>query len=220
MSTRCHRVAWPVRAAALLLAALALRATPVQAQAAASATAYAQRYAALCAGCHGAQGVSAMAMTPSLAGQPSFYAITQLFLFRDGRRDNALMTAVAKGLSDADLRGFADHIGRLPPAAPAPADDAAAADAQQLARGASLGQRLHCSGCHGADYAGGKQVPRLAGQRADYLLHALQGFASGRRLGYTPAMTEALAGTTPEQLVDLALYLSQFGAAAAPPRSP
>ena len=41
---------------------------------------------------------------PALAGQHSFYAITQLFLFREGRRSNEAMTAVAKQMSDADLR--------------------------------------------------------------------------------------------------------------------
>ncbi|MBX3605458.1 MAG: cytochrome c4, partial [Piscinibacter sp.] len=80
---------------------------------------YGERFAGVCAACHGAQGVSTTALTPTLAGQPSFYAITQLFLFRDGRRDNAAMTAVAKGMSDADLRGFSEAIAALP-AAPAP----------------------------------------------------------------------------------------------------
>jgi cytochrome c553 len=63
----------------------------------------AERFAP-CASCHGAGGVSAIEDTPSLAGQPSFYAITQLFLFRAGRRTNAVMTAMAKPMSDADLR--------------------------------------------------------------------------------------------------------------------
>jgi cytochrome c553 len=75
---------------------------------------HAARYAAICAACHGPQGRSVMALTPSLAGQPSFYAITQLFLFRQGRRDNAAMAAIAKDMSDADLRGYSDVIGKLP----------------------------------------------------------------------------------------------------------
>lgn len=36
--------------------------------------------------------------------------------FRDGRRDNAAMSAAAKTMTDADLRGFFEHIGTLPPA--------------------------------------------------------------------------------------------------------
>ena len=51
--------------------------------------------------------------TPALAGQHGFYAITQLFLFREGRRSNEAMTAVAKTMKDDDLRGFAAVIDTL-----------------------------------------------------------------------------------------------------------
>ena len=168
---------------------------------------YAERYAALCAACHGAAGVSAQAGTPSLAGQPSFYAITQLFLFRDGRRDSPAMTAIAKGMTDADLRAYSDAIGQLPAA---PGLPTSAPDAARQARGAALAQRLHCLGCHGDAAEGGRQVPRLAGQREDYLQHALRGFRAGSRVGYTPAMSEALAGVTPVEIDDLAHHLAHF----------
>jgi cytochrome c553 len=173
----------------------------------AQASVYAERYAAQCAACHGAQGVSALADTPSLAGQLSFYAITQLFLFRDGRRDSGPMTAIAKTMSDDDLRGFADAIGRLLPAAPLATTPA---DAQRLARGAELAQRLHCLSCHGSQGEGARQVPRLAGQREDYLLLAMRGFRAGTRVGYQPAMTEAMAGVAPEQIADLAHFLAHL----------
>ena len=168
----------------------------------------AQRFVGECSGCHGIDGVSAMPLVPSLAGQPSFYAITQLFLFRQGRRENPLMSAIAKDMSDADLRAFSDLIGRLPPR---PRTAQGVADAAKMARGEALAQRLHCLGCHGADLAGGKQVPRLAGQREDYLLHALQGFRAATRVGYTAAMNETLAGTSSTDLEDLAHWLSHFG---------
>ena len=172
---------------------------------------YMERYASTCTACHGPQGTSMTALTPSLGGQPSFYAITQLFLFRDGRRTDGLlsaaMSAIAKGMSDDDLRGFSDHISTLP----APVETVAT-DPQRTARGAALATKLHCAGCHGAVYDGGKQVPRLAGQREDYLLQALQGFRSGKRVGYTPAMSEALAGVAPAELADLAHYLATFAA--------
>src|ERR1700741_3315263 len=85
-------------------------------------TPYPQRFATLCAACHGANGRSDMPGTPALAGQHSFYAITQLFLFREGRRSNEAMTGVAKTLQDDELRGFAAVIDALPAvAAPAPA---------------------------------------------------------------------------------------------------
>jgi cytochrome c553 len=149
-----------------------------------------------------------MPLTPSLAGQPSFYAITQLFLFRQGRRDNAAMAAIAKDMTDTDLRGFSDVIGKLPP--PPPVADTPA-DAKRFARGEAIAREHRCASCHGDDYAGGQQVARLARQREDYLLLALRGFKDGKRIGYTQAMNEVLAGVAPDQLEDLAHYLAHIG---------
>lgn len=159
----------------------------------------------ICAGCHGIGGVSYNVDTPSLAGQPSFYAITQLFLFRAGRRTNALMTEMAKPMTDADLRAYSELISRLPPAPPAPG---LPADPARMKRGALLAEQNRCTTCHGADLAGAKQVPRLAGQREEYLARALAEFRSGARVGYTPAMNETLAGLGPTELNDLAHYIA------------
>lgn len=84
------------------------------------------------------------------------------------------MTAVAKDMSNDDLRDYAELIGKLPP--PPPEAAPGVADALRMARGAALTKRLHCTGRHGGDLAGGEQVPRLALQREDYLLRALRGF--------------------------------------------
>ena len=194
-------------AAAGALLALGLAwSTALQAQPAAAPIA--QRFV-LCTACHGEAGRSSLPLTPSLAGQPSFYAVTQLFLFRDGRRSNEAMTAVAKVMSDDDLRAFSDFIGTLPP----PAPPAAAGDPARMARGEALARQHRCASCHGDDYDGGKQVPRIAHQREDYLNKALIEFRAGKRLGYTGAMGEALAGIAPAALPDLAYYLAHFGGA-------
>ena len=185
-------------------------ATPASAPA---SNVYAQRFATVCAACHGANGRSEMAGTPVLAGQPAFYSITQLFLFREGRRDNEAMIAVAKTMKDDDLRGFSDFIGTLPPV-PAPAPSTAP-DPARMARGQALAQQHKCFFCHGADLGGGQQVPRIAGQREDYLQASLQGFKSGKRPGYTQAMTEAVSQIPPADLDTLAYYAARFTAPAA-----
>ncbi|MCW5662160.1 MAG: c-type cytochrome [Burkholderiaceae bacterium] len=171
---------------------------------------YAQRFATLCATCHGANGRSDMPGTPALAGQHSFYAITQLFLFREGRRSNEAMTAVAKTMTDADLRGFSDFIGTLPPV-PAP-PPATPPDAARMKKGAELAQQHKCTFCHGADLSGGQQVPRIAGQREDYLQMSLQGFKSGKRPGYTMAMSGAVSQVSPADLDTLAYFAAHFTA--------
>ena len=169
---------------------------------------YAERFGAVCAACHGANGRSDMPGTPVLAGQYSFYAITQLFLFREGRRHNEAMIALAKPMTDTDLRGFSDFIGTLPPVpAPAPATPP---DAARMVKGQALAHQHKCTFCHGADMAGGQQVPRIGGQKEDYLLATLKGFKSGDRPGYTRAMTEALSQVPVEDLDLLAFYVANL----------
>ena len=169
---------------------------------------YAERYRTQCAACHGANGRSDMPGTPVLAGQYSFYAITQLFLFREGRRNNAAMIALAKPMTDTDLRGFSDFIGTLSPVpAPAPATPP---DAAIMSKAQALAHEHKCTFCHGADLAGGQQVPRIGGQKEDYLRATLRGFKSGERPGYTRAMTEALSQVQVEELDLLAYYAANF----------
>jgi cytochrome c553 len=211
-------------ALALFTATLLALASPAGAQgkprssgkAASAPNPYPQRFATLCAACHGANGRSDIPGTPALAGQHSFYAITQLFLFREGRRGNEAMTAIAKQMNDTDLQGFASFIGTLPPVPPPPPDTPP--DPARMKKGAELAQQHKCLACHGADFAGGQQVPRIAGQREEYLQAALRGFKSGERPGYTMAMGGAVSQVTPEELDTLAYYAAHFPGAQAAER--
>ena len=178
----------------------------------APAVSYAELFAGLCAACHGANGRANDPLTPVLAGQPSLYAITQLFLFREGRRPNEAMTAVAKTLTDDDMRGFSEYIGTLP-AVPAPAP-AAPPDAARMAKGQALAEQYKCFFCHGPALAGGQQVPRIAGQHEEYLRDTLRAFHSGKRPGYTQAMVAAVSHIPVEDLDALAYFAARFAPAA------
>lgn len=159
-----------------------------------------------CFQCHGPNGQSQSAEIPSLGGQPAFFVLTQLFLFREGRRNSPPMIQAAKGMSDDDMRAYADLVAKLP--APKPAADAA--DAARFKRGEALVRAQRCGVCHGVDFAGAEQVPRLANQREDYLVKALREFKSGARIGYGGAMAEVLAGVDAAALPDLAHYLAHI----------
>jgi cytochrome c553 len=164
------------------------------------------RFAA-CAACHGEAGQSSRPETPSLGGQPAFFVVAQLFLFREGRRDAAAMAEVAGTLTDDDLRAFAERVAALPPPRP-PADPP---DPARAARGRALAHEHHCDVCHRPDFSGQRQVPRLAAQREDYLIRALRGFHAGTRIGYGGAMTQELVGLTDGDLLDLAHFLAHLG---------
>ena len=169
---------------------------------------YGERFRTVCSACHGINGRSDMPGTPVLAGQYSFYAITQLFLFREGRRNNEAMIALAKPMKDADLRGFSDYIGTLP-SVPA-SEPATPPDISRMIKGQALAQQHRCTFCHGADLAGGQQVPRIGGQKQEYLAATLRGFKSGDRPGYTRAMTEALSQVPVEDFDLLAYYIANY----------
>ena len=162
----------------------------------------------MCFACHGRDGQSQLPLTPSLGGQPSFFVVAQLFLYRDGRRDNAGMIEAAKTLTNDDLRAFGDLISKLPP----PAAPAQAPDAKRFARGVAIVQQQQCMTCHNPDFSGREQMPRLANQREDYLLKALRDYKSGKRLGYGGAMASELAELKDPDLVDLAHFLAYLPA--------
>jgi cytochrome c553 len=79
-----------------------------------------------------------------------------------------------------------------------------------MARGQALAQQHKCLFCHGSDLAGGQQVPRIGGQREDYVRDALRGFKSGKRPGYTQAMIEAVSQVPLEDLDTLAYYAARL----------
>ena len=167
---------------------------------------------AACLACHGGGGVSQTPLTPSLGGQPSFFVIAQLFLFREGRRDSAAMNSAARGLSDDELRAFADLIARLPP----PPPTATQPDPARFSRGRALAQDHRCASCHEPDFSGRENMPRLANQREDYLLKALRDYKSGARVGYGNAvMPETVSGLSDADLADVAHFLAHLSVAGA-----
>lgn len=158
-----------------------------------------------CLACHGADGRSATPDVPSLGGQPADYLITQLYQFRENQRTAPPMNEMAAGLSDDDLRAFADEIAKLPP----PRPEGAGPEAALVERARGLVGRHQCNSCHGADLAGRDAVPRIRGQREDYLLKALAGYRSNARPGYDPAMNEVAQGLSEADIRDLAAFLSR-----------
>jgi cytochrome c553 len=173
-----------------------------------SAAAFSQEKIKVCLDCHGASGSSNRELTPSLGGQPAFFVIAQLFLFREGRRDALIMNEQAKGLTDDDLRSLSDAVAKLP----APSAPKAGRNAERFQKGKAIVEQRHCAGCHGRAFDGHDNVPRVAHQREDYLAKALKDYRSGRRIGYgTAIMPETVSGLSDAQLDDVAHYLAHLG---------
>jgi cytochrome c553 len=65
-----------------------------------------------CAGCHGADGVSAVPSFPKLAGQNSDYLYHSLKDYKSGKRKNPIMAGQVQNLSDADMQDLAKYFSR------------------------------------------------------------------------------------------------------------
>jgi cytochrome c553 len=159
-----------------------------------------------CLACHGGQGQSVVPGVPSLGAQPAFYVMVQLYMFRERLRIIEPSHEMIHGFSDDDLRRLADAIAKLPP--PRPVEEPA--DPDRLERARALIQQQRCNFCHTVNFAGIENVPRLAGQREDYLVKALREYKNNTRRGYDAAMAEVLYGISDEQIVDLAHFLAHI----------
>jgi cytochrome c553 len=158
-----------------------------------------------CFACHGADGTSQLPEVPSLGAQPAFYSLVQLVMFRDKLRVTEPMNQMTTGLSDDDLRKAADLIAKLPP--PVPVADAA--DSARMEKARALAAQNRCNFCHQANYQGAENVPRLAGQREDYLLKALRSYKDNSRRGYDAQMAEVVYAMKDEDFVELAYFLAR-----------
>ncbi|MBL8382770.1 MAG: c-type cytochrome [Burkholderiales bacterium] len=173
--------------------------------AAGAAIAQAPPRAATCAACHGADGNSAAPASPSLAGQPFVFLETQLVMIREGLREIAPMRGFLDRVSDAELSALARFYAAQP-LRPAPA----ARRGAEFARGEALARDLLCGTCHLGTFRGREQMPRLAGQREDYLLHTMTQFRDGSATGRDTIMAATMRGLGDEDLRALAHYFAQL----------
>ena len=136
-----------------------------------------------CAACHGADGNSAAADYPKLAGQHTTYLDSTLKAYRDGSRANAIMAGMATALSNEDIADLAAYYSEQ-------TFSTGAVEANLVARGEQLYRFgdsekgiSACAACHGPTGAGvaSANFPSLKGQWAGYSEAQLTAFRDGLR---------------------------------------
>ncbi len=162
--------------------------------------------AEMCIACHGEAGISQLENIPSLAGQPDQFIQWQLVFFRAGTRKNEQMLPVVDQLNNEDIRNLGAYFASLTPAR-AKADD----NPDLSAKGAQAAAGRRCTSCHTDNYAGTKAIPRVAGQRREYLVKALHDYKSGVRSGGgMAAMANVAYSLSEEEIEALAHYLAHL----------
>jgi len=158
-----------------------------------------------CAACHGAEGNSVTAGIPSIAAQPQVFLENYLVLTREGLRGPEVMQKMLHGVPDREIVALAQHYAKLPAkAALGPLDKA------RFERGKKVAAQYHCGNCHTPSYRGQEQMPRLAGQREDFLLEVMLAYRQNRRQGGDTVMAASLYGIAEADLAALAHYLARL----------
>lgn len=164
-----------------------------------------------CAACHGADGVSVNPEWPNLAAQNARYIYEQLMAFKNGDRQNVLMSSQAMGLSDQDMKDLAVYYEaqELPPRAVANAD--LVEMGERLYRGGDQEAGISaCIACHGPRGLGNPAAayPKLRGQHATYTASTLKAYRSGEReSSMNKVMNNIAERLNDEQIEALASYV-------------
>jgi cytochrome c553 len=122
-----------------------------------------EKKAELCVLCHRVDNSHG---APLLDGLPVDYLLKQFELFKSGKRFGPAMQVNLNPLSTEDLQDLADYFSSQPATRAA---TKITVDQQVQEFGSTVANDLRCAGCHGQDYRGTKDVPRLAGQLRNYL---------------------------------------------------
>jgi len=154
----------------------------------------------VCSACHGLDGNSVITANPKLAAQHPEYLVKQLTEFKSGKRANAVMSGMAAGLSDDDMKALANYFSGQALKLGAAKTNGKASLGEKIYRGGIAATNVPaCAACHGPTGAGlPKQFPRLGGQHADYTLTQLRTFRTGERANAPMMMTIATKMTDAE----------------------
>jgi len=191
-----------------------------------------------CAGCHGENGNSMVSTFPKLAQQHSSYLIKQLLAFKEGSRNDPMMSSVAQGLNEEDMAEIAAFYSSqqisqnaMPVLSADQDEDDAAPTAEPktdgkdtiqtlMARGSDLyrnGDLVRevsaCIACHGPHGEGNRPAafPSIKWQHADYLIKTLNDFKSGARSNNPENMMHMIAKKmTEEEIKAVAYYISMM----------
>lgn len=83
-----------------------------------------------------------------------------------------------------------------------------------VAKGEALAKKYNCASCHGADFKTpiDPSYPKLAGQYADYLVHALTAYKRGNKAygRNNPIMGGMAQPLSDQDMADIAAYIASL----------
>ena len=162
-----------------------------------------------CVSCHGAAGNSTVVQNPKLAGQHEAYIYKQLEDFKTPQRNNPVMSTIAKGLTDDEMKNIAAYLDKQAPKPGAARNKDTVEFGKKIYRAGIAHKDIPaCAGCHGATGAGiPAQFARLGGQHQDYTLAQLNAFGNDTRKN-SPQMIAIAKRMSEDEMKAVADYIA------------
>lgn len=170
-----------------------------------------QAKAAVCAGCHGADGNGgADPLWPKLAGQQSEYIAKQLADFKSGARKDPIMSGMATPLAPADMKNVGVYFASLQAKPGAAKDAELVKQGQKIYRGGNAKMAVSaCMSCHGPSGHGiPPRFPKVSGQNAAYTQKQLLAFKSGARNNDSEVMTRIAFRMSEQEIKAVSEYMA------------
>lgn len=167
---------------------------------------------AVCAGCHGADGNSAVGSFPKLAGQGEGYLIKQMNDVKSGARVIVEMTGLLDNLSEEDFADIAAFYASQKSSIGQAKADLVEEGSKIYRSGIPAKSVAACTACHGPAGAGMSlaKFPALAGQHAEYTALQLKHFRTGKRAndGDSRIMRSIAARLSDREIEAVSSYIS------------
>ena len=167
----------------------------------------------VCSTCHGVDGNSTNPTFPKLAGQKSWYIISELKEFRSHDRSDPAgyqyMWGIARHLTDAQIKGLATYFSEQKNIPGQPENARLEAQGKLIfTEGMPARNMPACATCHGPQGAGTGMHPRIAGQHANYIEKQLAVFKNTQERPDGTVMKVAVHNITPAEVKEVAAYLA------------
>jgi len=159
-----------------------------------------------CFRCHGMNAkITVESNYPKLAGQIQAYLLQQMKDLKSGARahgDTAAMKPNMSTVNEEEMNAIADWLSSL---------STTATLGNMSMEGAKLYQSKECLDCHGDDANDNEteKTPKLAGQKADYLLQQMKDYKGGKRANSrAKKMKRNLSEVNENEMIAIAEWLS------------
>jgi cytochrome c553 len=167
----------------------------------------------LCSSCHGPAGQSVAPQFPRLAGQQQLYLAAQLRALKSKSRADPeahdFMWGIAGTLDDSLISGLAEYYAKQPPMHGTKGPAALIEEGEALFKNGIPSKKIPaCASCHGENARGASLFPRLAGQRAEYLVRQINVIQQNLRT--SPIMHGIVEQLSEKEMKALATYLESL----------